>query len=249
MRNKWYWTFKHILMGPFVRLWNRPTIEGADRVPAEGPGLIVSSHQAVMDSLFFPLVMPRQLRFPAKKEYFEGVGFAGKLQKFFFSSVGQVPLDRDAAGAANAMCAAAEQVFSEGDLFGIYPEGTRSPDGRIYRGHTGMARVALHNPEVPVIPVAMIGTRRANPIGSWLLRPVKVHMVVGEPIDVAAWIEEHDADPDSREAARAFTDEVMAELSRLSGYDYVDVYASEVKDSLARGDGYPEGAEPGRQAG
>ncbi|WPF65462.1 MULTISPECIES: lysophospholipid acyltransferase family protein [unclassified Corynebacterium] len=243
MHNKWYWTFKYILVGPFLRVWNRPKIEGVENIPKKGSALLASSHQSVMDSFFFPLMCPRQITFPAKSEYFTTPGLVGRAQSWFFSTVGQVPVNRNEAGAAEAVQKAAQKVFDRGDLFGIYPEGTRSPDGRIYRGRTGVARIALATGE-KIIPVGMIGTREANPIGSWLLRPRKVSMKVGKPIDPHAYVKSQGLDPDSQQAVRALTDHVMSTLVELTGYDYVDVYASEVKKSLEAGHGYPRGAEP-----
>ncbi|MBC3185201.1 1-acyl-sn-glycerol-3-phosphate acyltransferase [Corynebacterium sp. zg-331] len=243
MHNKWYWTFKYILMGPFLRVWNRPEIEGVEHIPAQGSALLASSHQSVMDSFFFPLMCPRQITFPAKSEYFTTPGVVGRIQSWFFSTVGQVPVNRNEAGAAEAVQKAAQDVFDRGDLFGIYPEGTRSPDGRIYRGRTGVARIALTSRQ-KIIPVGMIGSRKANPIGSWLLRPRKVRMKVGAPIDPIAYVESKGLDPQSQAAVRELTDHVMRTLVELTGYDYVDVYASEVKKSLEAGHGYPRGAEP-----
>ena len=143
MKNKWYWAFKYIFFGPVLRVWNRPWTEGIENIPAEGPAILVSNHQAVMDSFFFPLVCPRQITFPAKSEYFTTPGFVGSLQKWFFTSVGQVPIERDSEDAGDAIVQTAESILSRGDLFGIYPEGTRSPDGRVYKGRTGMARIAM----------------------------------------------------------------------------------------------------------
>ncbi|KQB86779.1 lysophospholipid acyltransferase family protein [Corynebacterium lowii] len=243
MHNKWYWTFKYILFGPFLRVWNRPEIEGLENIPTKGSALLASSHQSVMDSFFFPLMCPRQITFPAKSEYFTTPGVVGRMQSWFFTSVGQVAVNRNEAGAAETMNKAAQKVFDRGDLFGVYPEGTRSPDGRIYRGRTGMARIALATGE-KIIPVGMIGSRDANPIGSWLLRPKKVRMKVGKPIDPIAYVKEQGLEPDSQEAVRVLTDHVMHTLVELTGYEYVDMYASEVKKSLEAGHGYPRGAEP-----
>lgn len=242
MLNKWYVVFKAIL-GPPLLLWNRPTIEGARNVPRRGPAVLASNHQAVMDSFYLPLMLWRQLTFPAKKEYFTSPGFSGAVQRFFFSSAGQIPIDRSADNAADDLQRAAKEVFDQGKLFGIYVEGTRSPDGRLYKGRTGMARIAMRN-NVDVIPVAMIGTRNANPIGTFIPRPRRVHMKIGEPITPHDWARDHGFDPNSREVMRPFTDFVMSRIQELSGYPYVDVYASEVKKSLEEGRGYPEGTEP-----
>lgn len=243
MRNRWYTTFK-VLFGPWLMVLNRPEIDGAEHVPDTGAAILASNHQAVMDSFYLPLMLRRQLRFPAKSEYFTAPGLVGAMQKFFFNAVGQIPVDRKAANAGEATIAAARTVLDEGELFGIYPEGTRSPDGRLYRGRTGMARIAMATGE-PVVPVAMLGTREANPIGTWIPRPAKVKIRIGEAIDPHEWAREHGYEPDSREVARAFTDHVMDVLTELVGEPYVDVYASEVKESLAAGNGYPEGTEPG----
>lgn len=243
MQNKWYSFFKAIL-GPPLRVYNRPTIEGAEHVPDEGPVILVSNHQAVMDSFYLPLMLPRQIQFPAKKEYFTAPGFKGRVQKFFFTSVGQIPMDRTSKDAGEALLDAASGVLANGDVFGIYPEGTRSPDGRIYRGRTGMARVAMAT-GAPIVLTAMIGTRNANPIGTSIPRPAKVRIKISEPIDPHEWARENGFDPESREVMRPFTDFVMHELSELSGYPYVDVYASEVKKALEETGEYPEGAEPG----
>lgn len=242
MTNKWYVFFKATL-GPPLYLWNRPTIQGNENIPGTGPAIIVSNHQAVMDSFYLPLMVWRQLTFPAKKEYFTSPGVGGAIQRFFFSSVGQIPIDRSDSGAGEALVTAAKRVLSEGKLFGIYPEGTRSPDGRIYKGKTGMARIAMET-GAPVVPAAMIGTRNANPIGTVIPRPRKVRMKIGQAIDPHAWAQENGFDPASREVMRPFTDFVMQQLADLSGYEYVDVYAADVKKSLEEGRGYPAGAEP-----
>ncbi|WP_080794044.1 lysophospholipid acyltransferase family protein [Corynebacterium pacaense] len=243
MDNKWYKVYKDILIGPFLRIYNRPEVEGLDNIPRQGPAILASNHQAVMDSFYFPLVSPRQMVFPAKSEYFTAPGLKGRFQKWFFTSTGQAPLDRTAGNAMDSLLSTARSVLDKGDLFGIYPEGTRSPDGRIYRGKLGMARVAVET-GVPIVPVGMIGTREANPIGTWMPRPAKVRIRIGKPIDPRAYINDLHLDAGSHEALRALTDHVMHTLSQLVGQPYVDVYAKDVKDSLAAGKGYPEGAQP-----
>lgn len=243
MKNKWYWLYKNVLLGPIVRVWNRPAITGVENIPAKGGAILASNHQSVFDSFVFPLMCPRQITFPAKSEYFTREGVWGRFQKWFFTSVGQVPVDRKAKDAGDALVDAARRVLQRGDLFGIYPEGTRAPDERIYKGRTGLARIAMAT-NAPVIPVAMINSGRANPIGTTIVRPVKVRMAVGEAIDPHQWAKDNGYDPDSREIMRPFTDHVMEVLTELTGFDYVDVYASEVKESLAAGKGYPEGVPP-----
>lgn len=243
MENRWYSFFK-VVLGPPLLVYNRPRIHGAQHIPDDGPVILVSNHQAVMDSFYLPLMVRRQIQFPAKQEYFTAPGLKGRLQKFFFSSVGQIPVDRGSADAGAALQRAAEEVLGRGDVFGIYPEGTRSPDGRIYRGRTGMARIAMAT-GVPVVLTAMIGTRNANPIGTSIPRPAKVEIRISEPIDPHQWARDNGYDPDSREVMRPFTDFIMREISQLSGYPYVDAYASEVKKALEETGEYPEGTEPG----
>lgn len=243
MQNKWYWLFKNVLFGPLLRVYNRPTIAGLNNIPETGPVILASNHQAVMDSFYLPLLCPRQIQFPAKQEYFTGTTFVGKIQKWFFTSVGQIPIDRSSGDAAQAALTAAEGVLGRGEVFGIYPEGTRSPDGRIYRGKTGIARIAMTT-GAPIVPVAMIGTRNANPIGSWIPRPAKVRINVGQAIDPLAFARNRGLDPEDYGTYRALTDHVMHQLAELAGQPYVDVYAKDVKASLEAGKGYPPEALP-----
>lgn len=243
MQNKWYWLFKNVLFGPILRVYNRPTISGLEHIPTDGPVILASNHEAVMDSFYLPLLCPRQIQFPAKQEYFTGEGFVGEIQKWFFTSVGQIPIDRSSGDAAQAALLAGKGVLDRGEVFGIYPEGTRSPDGRIYRGKTGIARIAMAT-KAPIVPVAMIGTRNANPIGTWVPRPAKVRIRVGAPIDPEKFARDRGLDPEDYGTLRALTDHVMHTLADLSGQKYVDMYAKEVKASLEAGKGYPEGARP-----
>lgn len=240
MQNKAYWFFKHIVIGPWLRVYNRPFTKGLEKLPKEGEGLLASNHLAVMDSFYLPLVSKRQLTFLAKKEYFTTPGLVGGIQKFFFTSVGQVPIDRQDKESQNAALATALKVLERGDLLGMYPEGTRSPDGRLYRGKTGLARIALES-GVKVYPVAMINTNKANPIGTWIPRPARCGVYVGDPIDPEDF---RDAGDDYAQA-RALTDAIMEALHELSGQEYVkDFYAADVKKSLEEGKGYPPGSEP-----
>ena len=241
MRNRTYWWLKQVFIGPWLWIYNRPFTRGLDKPPADGPVIFASNHLAVMDSFYFPLVNKRQLTFLAKKEYFTTPGVVGAIQRWFFSSVGQVPIDRADKGSQEAALQTALRVLEKGDALGMYPEGTRSPDGRLYRGKTGMARIALES-GVTVYPVAMINTNKVNPIGSWIPRPYRCGVIVGDPIDPAEF---KDAGDDYQQA-RALTDRVMEELAKLSGQEYVkDFYAADVKNSLAAGHGYPEGSAPG----
>jgi len=242
LRNRTYWWLKNVVIGPWLWLINRPFARGLDTIPAEGPVILAYHHLAVMDSLYLPLLSKRQLTFLAKKEYFTTPGFAGGIQKWFFSSVGQVPIDRGDKDQQDAALHTALKVLAKGDPLGMYPEGTRSPDGRLYRGKTGMARIALESGAM-VYPVAMIDTQKANIAGSWILRPYRIGVVVGDPVDPADFADAGDA----YARARALTDHVMEQLAALSGQEYVEgTYAADVKKSLESGQGYPEGTEPGK---
>ena len=242
MKNRTYWWLKHVFIGPLLWVYNRPFSRGLDKTPMEGPVIFASNHLAVMDSFYFPLLSKRQLTFLAKKEYFTTPGLVGAIQKWFFSSVGQVPIDRADKSSQEAALHTALEVLERGDALGMYPEGTRSPDGRLYRGKTGMARIALKS-GVKVYPVAMINTNKVNPIGSWIPRPYRCGLYVGDPIDPEDF---RDAGDDYAQA-RALTDAVMESLAKLGGQEYVeDFYAADVKKSLAEGHGYPAGSEPGQ---
>lgn len=241
MQNKTYWVLKNLVIGPCLWVYNRPFSDGLDKIPSEGAAMLASNHLAVMDSFYLPLMSRRQITFLAKKEYFTGTGLSGAVQKWFFSSVGQVPIDRSDKESQSAAIDTGLRVLRRGDLQGMYPEGTRSPDGRLYRGKTGAARMAIEA-NVPVYPVAMINTHKANPIGSWIPRPYRCGLAVGDPL----FPEDFRDAGDERAQARALTDAIMLELAKLGGQEYVEhVYAADVKASLEAGDGYPAGSEPG----
>jgi 1-acyl-sn-glycerol-3-phosphate acyltransferase len=220
-----YWWSKFVLLGPFLRLLCRPTIEGLQHIPERGGAILASNHLAVVDSFFLPLLVPRRITFLAKSDYFTQPGVLGWLKKTFFSGVGQVPVDRSGGSAAQAAMNTAIRLLREDRLLGIYPEGTRSPDGRLYKGKTGVARMTLEA-GVPVIPVAMIGTDKVNPIGSRMWRPHKVHIRVGAPLDFARYA----GMAGDRFIERSMTDEIMYALMELSGQTYVDMYAASVKE-------------------
>ncbi len=177
-----YWLMKYVVMGWLFTLLGRPNVKGLEHLPRSGPAILASNHLAVADSLFLPLVSPRRITFLAKQEYFTGTGLKGKILRWFYSSTGQIPIDRNDTDAAQASLQTAARVLAQGKLLGMYPEGTRSPDGRLYKGKTGLARLALHT-GVPVIPVAMMGTDVVNPPGKKLLRPGKVRVRFGKPMD------------------------------------------------------------------
>lgn len=233
-----YYVLKYALLGPLLRLLFRPEIEGLEHLPRTGGALLASNHLAVLDSFLLPLMVPRRVTFPAKREYFTEPGIKGWLKKHFFSAAGQVPIDRTSANAAQAALDTCVRLLSRGNLVGIYPEGTRSPDGKLYKGKTGMARIALRS-GAPVIPVAMFDTDTANPIGSRLPRPAKVRIKLGAPLEFARY----DGLDGDRFVERSMTDEVMYELMELSGQRYVDVYAQKVKDELAASRVGPQNAE------
>ena len=177
-----YWLLKRVLLGPFLRILFRPTVEGLENIPTEGPAILASNHLSFSDSIFLPLVAPRRITFLAKSDYFTGRGIKGRLTAAFFRGVGQVPIDRSGGSASNSALTSGLRILRAGDLLGIYPEGTRSPDGRLYRGRTGVARMALEG-QVPVIPVAMIGTDKAQPTGSVLPKIMRIGVRIGEPLD------------------------------------------------------------------
>lgn len=222
----WYWLFKYVLLGPLLAMLGRPKVEGLEHIPSSGPAILASNHLAVMDSFYLPLVVRRRITFLAKAEYFTGTGLKGWFQRWFFTAVGQVPIDRTDADSAQAALTTAERLLSTGKLLGMYPEGTRSPDGRLYKGKTGLARLALQT-GVPVIPVAMIGTNVVNPPGTNMLRFGRVTVRFGKPMDFSRF----EGLAGNRFIERAVTDEVIYELMGLSGQEYVDIYAASVKES------------------
>lgn len=224
-----YWLLKFVLLGPLLRLSCRPTIEGAEHVPERGGAILASNHMAVADSFFLPLMIGREISFLAKREYFTQPGLVGWLKKQFFTGAGQVPIDRGSGSAARLALDTGVRLLREERLVGIYPEGTRSPDGRLYKGKTGVARMALEA-RVPVVPVAMFGTNKVNPIGSKMWRPHKVHIKIGEPLDFSRY---YGMESD-RFILRSMTDEIMYALMELSGAEYVDVYAAKAKEDAAR---------------
>jgi 1-acyl-sn-glycerol-3-phosphate acyltransferase len=225
----WYWLLKYVLLGPLLILMGRPKVEGLQYIPSSGPVILASNHLAVMDSFFLPLVVRRRITFLAKSEYFTGTGMKGWLSRWFFNAVGQVPIDRTDADSAQAALNTAQRVLGQGKVLGMYPEGTRSPDGRLYKGKTGLARLALET-QVPVIPVAMIGTDVVNPPGTSRLRFGRVTVRFGKPMDFSRF----EGLAGNRFIERAVTDEVIYELMELSGQEYVDIYASTVKNGSDR---------------
>ena len=220
-----YWFLKWIALGPVLRLVFRPKAYGVDHVPDEGPAILASNHLSYADWLFMPLTLNRRVTFVAKAEYFTTPGIKGWFQKKFFSGAGQVPIDRSGANAAEGALKAAKRILGQGELFGIYPEGTRSHDGRLYRGKTGVARLTLET-GVPVIPVAVVGTDVVAPPGKKFGSFTRPVVRFGKPLDFSRY----DGMENDRYILRSITDEIMYEIMRLSGQEYVDLYASKAKE-------------------
>ena len=240
-----YWVLKTIVLGPVIRLLFRPWVEGEEHLPAEGAAILASNHLSFSDSIFLPLMVKRRVTFLAKSDYFTGSGLKGWLTKAFFKGVGQLPVDRSGGKASTAALTSGLRVLRRGDLLGIYPEGTRSPDGRLYRGRTGLARLALES-GAPVIPVAMIDTDKAQPPGKLAPRIMRIGVRIGKPLDFSRY----EGMEDDRFVLRSITDEVMYELMLLSGQEYVDMYATSMKDRLvaaarAKARELQEAAKPG----
>lgn len=222
-----YWFLKYVVIGPVVKAVFRPWITGRRNVPASGAAILASNHLSFADSIFLPLMLDRPVTFLAKSDYFTGRGIKGWLTKLFFIGTGQLPIDRSGGKASEASLNTGLQVLGRGDLLGIYPEGTRSPDGRLYRGRTGIARMALEA-RVPVIPVVMVDTDTMMPIGRRMPRIMRVGVVIGEPLDFSRF-EGMESD---RYILRSITDEIMVAIQQLGEQTYEDVYASSVKDRL-----------------
>ncbi len=219
-----YWFLKFLALGPLLKLIFRPWAEGTENVPREGAAILASNHLSYADWLFMPLVIPRMVRFVAKAEYFTSPGVKGWLQKNFFSGTGNIPIDRTSGDAASGALVSAKRVLAEGELFGIYPEGTRSHDGRLYRGKTGIARLALET-GVPVIPTAVVGTDVVAPPGKKFGRITRPTVRFGKPLDFSRYA----GMENDRFILRSITDEIMYEIMRLSQQEYVDMYATRAK--------------------
>ncbi|MET0589707.1 MAG: lysophospholipid acyltransferase family protein [Naasia sp.] len=224
-----YWILKDIIVGPFIRRTLRPWVTGRENVPKKGAAILASNHLSFIDSVLLPLELDRRISFLAKAEYFTGKGIKGWIVRSFMLSTGQLPIDRSGGKASEAALNSGLAVLRKGELLGIYPEGTRSRDGRLYRGRTGIARMIVEG-QVPVIPVAMVDTEKAMPVGHKLPKVRRVGIVIGEPLDFSrfAGLE------GDRFILRSITDEIMYELARLSGQEYVDVYATSVKEPRPR---------------
>ncbi|MBQ0830551.1 lysophospholipid acyltransferase family protein [Streptomyces tagetis] len=231
-----YHLLKYVLLGPLLRLVFRPRIEGLAHVPASGAAIVAGNHLSFADHFLMPSVLRRRITFLAKAEYFTGPGVKGRLTAFFFRSAGQIPVDRSGKDAGQAAIREGLGVLDRGELLGIYPEGTRSHDGRLYKGKVGVAVMALRA-GVPVVPCAMIGTFEAQPPGRVLPRVHPVVIRFGRPLDFSRY-----AGMEREKAVlRAVTDEIMYAVMSLSGQEYVDRYAAEVKaeEAAAKGPRLP----------
>ncbi|WGX97373.1 1-acyl-sn-glycerol-3-phosphate acyltransferase [Nocardioides sp. L-11A] len=212
----WFWVLRRVLLGPVVRWYTRPRVTGLDHLPATGPVIVAANHRAEIDSFVLSLVLPRRPRFLAKAEYYDGTGLRGRLDRWLCSVTGQIPVDRAGGDAATASLRAAEGLLRGGGVWAIYPEGTRSPDARLHRGHTGVVRVARAVPDAVVLPVGLLGTEAVDPPGrsrrGW--RRGQVTVVVGPPVDV-------------REGeVRGATDALMAAIGGLTGQRPLDRYVA-----------------------
>ncbi|MBE1457364.1 1-acyl-sn-glycerol-3-phosphate acyltransferase [Nocardiopsis terrae] len=216
------------ILGPVLAVLWQPRAEGVENVPRRGPAIMVSNHLSFSDHFFGPLPLPRKITFLAKAEYFTGTGVKGFVSRAFFTGVGQIPIDRSGGRASEAALRTGLRVLKRGDLLGIYPEGTRSPDGKLYRGRTGVARLALEA-KAPVVPMAMINLEKIMPPGRTVPKlGVRPKVVFGKPLDFSRY---YGMEKDQR-VLRAITDEIMYALMELSGQEYVDRYAQAVKAEI-----------------
>jgi len=227
-----YWFLKNILIGPPFRLFFRPWVEGLENVPKDGPVILCPNHLSFIDSLLMPLMIPRTVVFLGKSDYFDKWYIS-----WFFKGAGVIPVRREGGSAGEASLKAGVKALQEGYAVGIYPEGTRSPDGRLYRGKTGPARMALRA-ECPIVPVAIFGTNEALPTGSYMPKLKRIGVRYGRPLDFSRYY----GKDDDRFVLRSITDELMYELMLLTGQEYVDEYASKMKGNAAKD------AEPAKRA-
>ncbi|ALO92318.1 Acyltransferase [Streptomyces hygroscopicus subsp. limoneus] len=223
-----YYLLKYVVLGPLLRVVFQPRIEGLEHVPASGPAIIAGNHLSFSDHFLMPAILKRRITFLAKAEYFTGPGVKGRLTAFFFRSAGQIPVDRSGKEAGQPAIREGLGVLRRGELLGIYPEGTRSHDGRLYKGKVGVAVMAL-TAGVPVVPCAMIGTFEAQPPGKVVPRIHPVTIRFGEPLDFSRYA----GMEREKTVLRAVTDEIVYSILALSGQEYVDEYAAVVKERQA----------------
>ena len=212
---------------PLLMLLFRPKVTGLRNVPTNGAVIIASNHLSFSDSIFMPLVVPRNVTFLAKSEYFTSPGLAGFIKKLTFIALGQVPIDRSGGKRSEAALLTGLRLLKEGHCIGIYPEGTRSPDGRLYKGRTGIARLAIES-GAPIIPVAMFNTAEIQPTGQVVPKVRRVEMVFGEPIYL-------DGDSTDLALLRTLTNQLMEKIAQLSKQEYIPhTYASDAKDAIKK---------------
>lgn len=223
-----YWIMKHLIAGPVLKGIFRPWVVGLDNVPKSGAVILASNHLSFIDSVFLPLIVDRHVSFLAKSEYFTRTGFKGWMTRTFMLATGQLPIDRSGGKASEDSLNSGLAVLASEGILGIYPEGTRSPDGKLYRGRTGVARMILEG-RVPVVPVAMVDTEKIMPIGQRVPKVGRIGLIIGEPLDFSRF-EGMEGD---RFILRSITDEIMYELHALGKQEYVDVYATSVKEKRA----------------
>jgi 1-acyl-sn-glycerol-3-phosphate acyltransferase len=226
VRTRLQYQLSRFVAGPFLHAMGRPTVAGLENIPGAGPAILASNHLSIIDSVYLPFVLPRPVVFPAKAEYFQARGPVGRIWAAYLRSTNQLEINREGARSAQETLDAAVDILRAGQLFGFYPEGTRSPDGKLYRGRSGLGYLAL-NSGAPVIPVAMLGTRKMMPPGRTFLVPAKIEIRIGRPL----------AFPDlagvaPAKARREVADRVMAAIRELSGQEYVHMYASDRKAEL-----------------
>ncbi len=219
-----YQALKSFLI-PILTLLFRPKVTGLRNVPQNGPVIIASNHLSFSDSIFMPLVVPRKVTFLAKSEYFTSPGVKGFAKKKTFQALGQVPVDRSGGRRSEAALATGLELLKVGACIGIYPEGTRSPDGKLYKGRTGIARMAIES-GAAVVPVAMFNTAEIQPTGQVVPKVQQVEMVFGAPMYF-------EGDTSDLKLLREITDQIMHAIQELSGQEYVDIYASEAKTAIA----------------
>jgi 1-acyl-sn-glycerol-3-phosphate acyltransferase len=215
-----YPLMKYVVLGPAMRVAFLPRVSGLRNVPRTGPVILAANHLAFIDSFVLPLIVPRRVHFLGKHEYFTGTGVKGQATATFFRGVGAIAVDRSGGRAALDALDTCAAVLERGDVFAIHPEGTRSPDGRLYRGRTGVARLAMRT-GAPVVPVAIKGTDRIQPRGQVVPKPGRIEVRLGAPMRFAG----RDAGMPRGKVARQVTDEIMDAIQRLSGQEYVDDYA------------------------
>ncbi|MDY3068370.1 lysophospholipid acyltransferase family protein [Bifidobacterium sp.] len=218
-----YWFFVKTL-GPIARRRFNPTVEGLENIPRKGGAIIAANHLAVIDDALLPMTCPRMIHFMGKAEYFEGKGIKGRFKKWWFTSVGVFPVDRSGGSKSLGALNHAKEILEDGHLFGIHVEGTRSPDGRLYRGHTGAARLAFET-GCPIIPTAIIGSRDLQKPGQVIPNKGKSKVIYGAPIPVVR----KDPQDVTHEELRELTDRVVRAIAQMSGQEYVDEYAQTVK--------------------